>query len=82
MLTHTPRWSHAPGNRVVPSRWQATSSTRPLSFFEAFAYAFAYLLVTSARDSIDNPLLMPHTTVTVSQAFLREARGTFRGQSS
>src|SRR4051794_36105415 len=25
MLTHTPRWSHAPGNQVVPSRWQATS---------------------------------------------------------
>ena len=24
MLTHTPRWSHAPGNPVVPSRWQAT----------------------------------------------------------
>ena len=25
MLTHTSRWSHAPGNRVVPSRWQATN---------------------------------------------------------
>ena len=25
MLTHTSRWSHAPGNAVVPSRWQATS---------------------------------------------------------
>src|SRR5262245_48646572 len=24
MLTHTPRWSLAPGNGVVPSRWQAT----------------------------------------------------------
>ena len=24
MLTHTMRWSHAPGNPVVPSRWQAT----------------------------------------------------------
>ena len=24
MLTHTSRWSHAPGNTVVPSRWQAT----------------------------------------------------------
>ena len=24
MLTHNPRWSHAPGNQVVPSRWQAT----------------------------------------------------------
>jgi hypothetical protein len=24
MLTHTPRWSHARGNPVVPSRWQAT----------------------------------------------------------
>jgi hypothetical protein len=25
MLTHTTRWSHAPGNAVVPSRWQATA---------------------------------------------------------
>ena len=25
MLTHTPRWSHAPGNQVVPSPWQATA---------------------------------------------------------
>ncbi len=24
MLTDTPRWSHARGNGVVPSRWQAT----------------------------------------------------------
>ena len=24
MLTNTHRWSHAPGNTVVPSRWQAT----------------------------------------------------------
>jgi hypothetical protein len=24
MLTHTSRWSHARGNGVVPSRWQAT----------------------------------------------------------
>ena len=26
MLTHTSRWSHARGNEVVPSRWQATAS--------------------------------------------------------
>ena len=36
------------------------SNTRPSSFFEALRYALAYLLVTSARDDIDNPLLMPH----------------------
>ena len=24
MLTHISRWSHARGNEVVPSRWQAT----------------------------------------------------------
>lgn len=24
MLTNTHKWSHAPGNTVVPSRWQAT----------------------------------------------------------
>ena len=26
MLTHTTRWSHPPGNAVVPSRWQAVVS--------------------------------------------------------
>jgi len=25
MLTHTTRWSHPPGNAVVPSPWQATA---------------------------------------------------------
>lgn len=25
MLTDTSRWSHARGNEVVPSRWQATT---------------------------------------------------------
>ena len=25
MLTNTTKWSHAAGNHVVPSRWQATS---------------------------------------------------------
>jgi len=30
MLTHTPRWSHPPGNAVVPSRWQATLGSRGL----------------------------------------------------
>ena len=24
MLRHTSRWSHAPGNTLVPSHWQAT----------------------------------------------------------
>ena len=28
MLTHTSRWSHARGNAVVPSRWQATFCDR------------------------------------------------------
>ncbi|CKN79182.1 Uncharacterised protein [Mycobacterium tuberculosis] len=28
--------------------------------FKACTYALAYLLVTSARDLIDNPLPMPH----------------------
>lgn len=26
MLTHTTRWSHPPGNAVVPSGWQATGA--------------------------------------------------------
>ena len=29
MLTHTSRWSHARGNGVVPSRWQATCGEPP-----------------------------------------------------
>lgn len=41
---------------VTPTTW---SRTRPLSFFTAFAYAFAYFVVTSARDCIDSSLLMP-----------------------
>lgn len=28
MLTDTSRWSHARGNGVVPSRWQATDYDR------------------------------------------------------
>src|SRR5664279_1465452 len=36
-----------------------SSRIRPLSFFEAFAYALAYLVVTSARDDIDNSFPMP-----------------------
>ena len=28
MINHTPRWSHARGNTVVPSRWQATRVTQ------------------------------------------------------
>ena len=28
MLTDTTKWSHARGNTVVPSRWQATSGKR------------------------------------------------------
>jgi uncharacterized Zn finger protein len=27
MLTHTSKWSHARGNEVVPSRWQAIAVT-------------------------------------------------------
>ena len=34
---------------------------RLLSFFDAFAYALAYLLVISALVCIDNPLPMPAT---------------------
>ncbi len=37
-----------------------SSMIRPGSFLFAFTYACAYLVVTSARDCIDNPLSMPH----------------------
>ena len=39
MINHAPRWSHARGNAVVPSRWQAT--TKPVS--ESSAKLGAYL---------------------------------------
>ena len=47
-------------SRDQPVTSTTASRTRPLSFFEALAYALAYFVVTSARDVIDNPLLMPH----------------------
>lgn len=52
----------APANRLrALSRDQpVTETTCPLSFLLAFTYALAYLLVTSARDRIDNSLLSPH----------------------
>ena len=40
---------------------QTSSSIRPLSFFDAFAYAPAYFPVISALARIDNPLPMPAT---------------------
>ena len=51
--------------RRALSRDQPVHSTTwsricPLAFFEAFTYALAYLVVTSARVDIDNPLSMPH----------------------
>jgi len=41
---------------VTSTTW---SRTFPLSFFAAFTYALAYLVVISARDDIDSPLSMP-----------------------
>ena len=76
----------AVSRRRALSRDQPVTSTtasriRPLSCFAALAYAFAYFVVTSARDRIDNPLPMPQT-VTATRAFLREARTAFRGHFS
>ena len=50
--------------RRALSRVQRVTSTTasricPFCFFDDFAYARAYLVVTSARDRIDNPLPMP-----------------------
>jgi hypothetical protein len=42
---------------VTSTTW---SRTFPLSFFAAYTYALANLVVISARDVIDNPLSMPH----------------------
>ena len=47
--------------QVAPLRHRPTtsSSSRAQSFFDAVVYAFAYLVVISVRDVIDNPLPMP-----------------------
>src|SRR4051812_36777056 len=37
MLTHSSRWSHALGNAVVPSRWQATVGADVLDRAESAA---------------------------------------------
>ena len=47
-------------DRDQPVTDTTASRIRPLSFLLAFTYAFAYLVVTSARDCIDNSLLIPH----------------------
>ncbi len=47
-------------SRDQPVTETTSSRIRPLSFFAAFTYALAYLVVISARDVIDNPLFMPH----------------------
>ena len=58
-------WAARRAEGVVPApgRESQTSSKDPrlLSFFDAFAYALAYLLVISALVCIDNPLPMPAT---------------------
>lgn len=58
-------WAARRAEGVVPApgRDSQTSSKDPrlLSFFDAFAYALAYLLVISALVCIDNPLPVPTT---------------------
>ena len=43
-------------HRVTPT---TSPRIRPLSFLEAFTYTVAYLVVTSARDIIENSFPMP-----------------------
>ena len=46
-------------SRDHPVTPTTSSRIRPLSPFAAFTYVLPYLVVTSARDIIDNPFLMP-----------------------
>ena len=49
MLTHTTKWSHPPGNPVVPSRWQATREhARPNGIYLSW-------LAESARTYLQMP---------------------------
>ena len=63
MLTHTTRWSHPPGNAVVPSPWQATLHRRQPANFSSIDYrlhnpAFSWHLIVSLRDP-DRPVIQP-----------------------
>ena len=70
-------------SRDQPVTSTTASNTRALVLLRGLRnYALAYLVVTSARDVIDNPLLSRPTTLTVSRAFQGEARRAFRGQFS
>jgi hypothetical protein len=46
-------------SRDQPVTATTSSNSRPRSFFDAALYALAYLLVISAREVIDNSLLIP-----------------------
>ncbi|MGL5826435.1 MAG: hypothetical protein ACRCYU_16730 [Nocardioides sp.] len=81
------RAAAAASRRRALSRDQPVTSTTwsriwPLSFFEAFAYALAYSVVTSARDVIDNSLLIPEHAHRFAGIPTSEARRVFRGRSS
>ena len=56
MLTHNIRWSHAPGNQVVPSRWQATyrgtASIRPHFLLEAAASRHLHACRTFSKQGL------------------------------
>ena len=43
MLNPAPRWSHARGNTVVPSRWQATPTQNDI--LGHFAFPLGYGLI-------------------------------------
>jgi hypothetical protein len=73
MLTYTTRWSHPPGNAVVPSPWQATVyratghlqviSIAPPSASEVFTFDLTLRLVNAAGVGFRAHAL-EHVTIT------------------
>ena len=49
MINHAPRWSHARGNTVVPSRWQATINIPTRLAFSAGSFTL-HLPANSRRE--------------------------------
>ena len=55
------------------------TQNRALVPLPSLPYAFANLVVISARDFIDNPISIPRVDHRFAGIFLREARRAFRG---
>ena len=54
MLDNTSKWSHARGNTVVPSRWQATVTTEAALVIMGKAHDLLDVLTKRSRDDSEH----------------------------